>query len=432
MTRPGPLHDVVISGAGMVGATAACLFARSGLKVALLDDQAISPARPSPNPALYGRVSAINIASSNLFAALGVWDSITGKRVSPYRCMRVWENNSDVELSFNALAMRQRQLGFIVENSAILSSLIEKLRQNYNVRLFENTRLRERQVEADKLTLFTDTNQTLQCKLLLGADGAQSRVREISGIDSQVFDYQQSAIVTRVTTEQPHQATAWQAFLPTGPVALLPLRDGASSVVWSCDNPFANHVMAMSDAQFCDTLGSCFARHVGAVTSCEKRSKFPLVQQHASAYIAKRTALCGDAAHTTHPLAGLGANLGFMDAAAIAEVTEAARDRNIDIGNHSVLRRYERWRKGENTLVLETMKGLKTLFGQEQKVFRVARQTGLGLVDRATPLKNRMAGFAMGLSGDLPEICRSANHSPHGSHHSPLEGESKKPSASAG
>ena len=300
----------------------------------------------------------------------------------------------------------QQQLGFIIENSVIISSLIEKLRQNYNVRLFENTRLSERHVEADKLTLFTDNNQTLQCRLLLGADGAKSNVREISEIGSSVFDYQQNAIVTRVVTEKPHQTTAWQTFLPTGPVALLPLRDGTSSVVWSCDNIFANRIMTMSDEQFCDALGPCFARHVGAVTSCESRLKFPLVQQHARTYIAKRTALCGDAAHTTHPLAGLGANIGFMDAAAIAEVTNAARDRNIDIGNHSVLRRYERWRKGENTLVLETMKGFKTLFAKEQKVFRVARQTGFGLVDGITPLKNLFAGFAMGLSGDLPEICR--------------------------
>lgn len=406
MTKPGQIYDIVISGAGMVGAAAACLFARSGLKVALLDEKAISPLNQCPDPTRYGRVSAINIASRNLFAALDVWDNIADKRVSPYRFMRVWENNSEIEISFNALAMGQQHLGFIIENSVIISSLVEKLRQNYNVRLFENTRVSERHVEGDKLTLFTDNNQTLQCRLLLGADGAQSRVREISEIDSQVFDYQQNAIVTRVVTEKPHQATAWQTFLPTGPVALLPLRDGTSSVVWSCDNTFADRVMTMSDEQFCDALGACFARHIGAVTSCESRSKFPLVQQHARTYIAKRTALCGDAAHTTHPLAGLGANIGFMDAAAIAEVTGVARDRNIDIGNHSVLRRYERWRKGENTLVLETMKGFRTLFAKEQKVFRVARQTGLGLVDGITPLKNRFAGFAMGLSGDLPEICR--------------------------
>jgi len=405
MTRSGQIHDIVIAGAGMVGVTAACLFARSGLKVALLDDQAICSLGECPNPALVGRVSAINIASVNLFSALGAWDRITDRRVSPYHSMRVWDNNSDIEISFNAQAIGQQQLGFIVENSAIISSLVEKLRQNYNVTLVENSRLLDHQAEADKLTLFTDNNQTLQCRLLLGADGAHSRVRQISAIDSQVFDYQQHAIVTRVVTEKSHQATAWQVFLPTGPVALLPLHDGSSSVVWSCDHSFASSVMAMSDAQFCDALGSCFAHHVGAITRCESRSQFPLVQQHARTYIAKRIALCGDAAHTTHPLAGLGANIGFMDAAAIAEVTGAAAERNIDIGNHSVLRRYERWRKGENTLVLETMKALKTLFAKEQKVVRIARQAGLGLVDSATPIKNRLARFAMGLSGDLPEVC---------------------------
>ncbi len=405
MSGSGHIFDVVISGAGMVGAAAACLFARHGLNVALLDEKAIRTDQ-CPHPARYGRVSAVNIACTKLFMALDVWSRMTDKRVSPYRCMRVREDNSQTEISFEALAMGQQQLGFIIENRVIISSLIEKLRQNYNVRLFENTRLHERHIEADSLTLLTDTNQILQCRLLLGADGAQSRVREMSEIDSPVFDYEQNAIVTRVVTEKTHAATAWQIFLPTGPVALLPLRDGTSSVVWSCDNTFANHVMTMSDRQFCDALGSCFARHVGAVTSCESRREFPLMQQHARTYIAKRTALCGDAAHTTHPLAGLGANIGFMDAAAIAQVASAARDRNVDIGNHSVLRRYERWRKGENALALETMKGLKTLFSKEQKIFRIARQTGLGLVDHIPPLKNRLAGFAMGLCGDLPEICK--------------------------
>ena len=406
MTGSSHICDVVVSGAGMVGATAACLFARSGLKVALLDEKAIGPAAQCPGATQCDRVSAINIASANLFAALDVWDSITDKRASPYRRMRVWEDNSATEISFSALAMGQRQLGFIIENNVIISSLIEKLRQNYHVRLLENTRIIERYIEADKLTLSTDNNRTLQCRLWLGADGAQSSVRQMSGIDCSAFDYRQNAIVTRVVTEKSHQETAWQTFLPTGPVALLPLQDGASSVVWSCDKPLAANVMSMSDDQFCAALGSFFARHVGAVTRCESRCQFPLVQQHARAYIAKRAVLCGDAAHTTHPLAGLGANLGFMDAAAIAEVVGDATQRNIDIGNHSVLRRYERWRKGENTLVLASMRGFKTLFAQQGKGYRIVRQSGLGLIDRVTPLKNRFAGFAMGLSGDLPEICR--------------------------
>ena len=406
MTKSDQIYDIAISGAGMVGATAACLFARLGLKVALLDEKSISPMAQCSDQTQYGRVSAVNIASRNLFVALDVWSSIIGKRASPYHSMRVWENDSEIEISFNAQAMGQQQLGFIIENSVIISSLIEKMKQNYNVTLFENTRLSGRDVETDKLTLFTENNQTLQCRLLLGADGAESNVREVSGISSSVFDYQQNAIVTRVVTEKSHQTTAWQNFLPTGPVALLPLQDGTGSIVWSCDNTFADSIMTMNDAQFCEALGSCFALHVGAVTSCESRLKFPLVQHHADTYIAKRTALCGDAAHTTHPLAGLGANLGFMDAASIAEVASAARDRNIDIGNHSVLRRYERWRKGENTLVLETMKGFKTLFAKEQEVFRAARRTGLSLVDGIAPLKNLFAGFAMGLSGDLPKICR--------------------------
>lgn len=403
--KKDPVYDVVISGAGMIGATAACLFSRSGLKVALLDEK---PMAVWSDENECGRVSAVNIASGNLFSALNVWGSITGRRASPYHAMRVWENNSEIEIAFDARAMGQPQLGFIIENNAIISSLIEKLQQNYNVTLFENARLTGRSNDTDKLTLFTEDNHTIQCKLLLGTDGANSKVREISGIDSTIFDYQQNAIVTHVVTEKPHEFTAWQNFLPTGPVALLPLQNGKSSVVWSCDSAFSDRIMSMDDEEFCAALTSCFRHHLGAVTSCQKRLQFPLVQHHAHTYVAKRTVLCGDAAHTTHPLAGLGANIGFMDVAAIAEVVSSARGRGIDIGNHSVLRRYERWRKGENTLVLETMKGFKTLFGKEQTLLRSARQTGLGLVNDFTPLKNLFAGFAMGLSGDIPEICKPA------------------------
>ncbi|WP_424946089.1 UbiH/UbiF/VisC/COQ6 family ubiquinone biosynthesis hydroxylase [Candidatus Spongiihabitans sp.] len=397
--------DVVVAGAGMVGATAACLFAKQGLRVGLLDSKSIADWQAGD-----ARVSAINIASMNIFQALEVWQAMRDNRVSPYRAMRVWEQGSDAAISFDAQALGQPQLGFIIENSVIVSALIEKLRQNYNVSIMEGTSLSQRQIYKDKLVLVTEDNKSLECGLLVGADGAQSKVRELCGIETAGFDYQQDAIVTRVATQRRHQQTAWQSFLPTGAVAMLPLQDGRCSVVWSCDRAggmdCADRLMDLSDAAFCAALSDLFEQHLGRVLECDERFRFPLRQHHAARYIDKYTALVGDAAHITHPLAGLGANIGLMDVAALAEVVNQARTNRQNIANHSVLRRYERWRKGENEMVLGMMKGFKTVFGHAHEPIKTARHLGLNLADRMPPLKAQFAKYAMGLSGDLPEICK--------------------------
>lgn len=403
--------DLVVAGAGMVGATAACLFAKQGLRVGLLDSKPIADwqAETICSPG-YSRVSAINIAAMNIFKALGVWQAMLDKRVSRYRAMRVWEEGDEAgsggAISFDAQDLGQPQLGFIIENDVIVSALIEKLRQNYNVSIMEGTSLVQRQIHEDKLVLLTADNKSLECGLLVGADGAQSKVRQLCDIDTASFDYQQDAIVTNVTTEKSHQNTAWQRFLPTGPVAMLPLQDGRCSLVWSCDRDYADSLMALSDERFCTALCGCFEQYLGGVLKCDALFRFPLRQYHAAHYIAKYTALAGDAAHITHPLAGLGANIGFMDVAALAEVVNTARNKGQNFSNHSVLRRYERWRKGENALVLGMMKGFKTVFGQAPQPIKTARHLGLNLADRIPPLKAQFAKYALGLSGDLPEICK--------------------------
>jgi 2-octaprenylphenol hydroxylase len=400
--------DVVISGAGMVGSTAACLFAKQGLKVGLLDSHAVADWQPDQD---YPRVSAVNLASVNVFKWLEVWNSIADKRISPFNAMHVWEQHSEASIHFDAPTLGQPDLGFIIENNAITSSLIDKLRQNYNVRIMESSALSERQVHNNKLTLVTDNGETIECTLLVGADGAQSRVRELCGISADSFDYDQDAIVTSVTLEKGHQSTAWQSFLPTGPVVMLPLHDGRCSIVWSCDREFADELMDTDDERFCAALSDIFSQHLGRILDCSDRIRFPLRQRHAAHYISRYTALVGDAAHTTHPLAGLGANIGFMDVAALAEVIDAARNKNHPIANHTVLRRYERWRKGENALVLGTMKGFKMIFGQSGDAVRSIRQFGFNLADQVSPIKSSFAKYAMGLSGDLPSICQATQHS---------------------
>lgn len=395
--------DVVVTGAGMVGAAAACLFAQKSLRVCLIDR---SSKIEWHSGKYHPRVSAVNIASMKLFRGLKVWDAICEKRISPYRSMEVWENNSNANISFSAQDLGLEQLGFIIENDVITSSLLEKLQQNYNAVIMGNLELLESHLQNDHLELLTNDGRTIRTNLLVGADGTQSRVRQICNIDSSFLDYDQDAIVTSVEFENSHKETAWQSFLPTGPVAMLPLENGRCSIVWSCDRPFADELTAMNDEKFCASLSEIFNDRLGKILSCDKRFRFPLRQHHADHYIAKYTALVGDAAHITHPLAGLGANIGFQDVAALAEVVNDAHSNGVNIANHSVLRRYERWRKGENALVLETMKSFKALFGSSQQPVKAARQFGLNLTDQLVPLKNQFARFAMGISGDLPAICK--------------------------
>ncbi len=388
----------------MVGAATACLLTKQGLRVALVDSNPLA----QWNPGKYSpRVSAVNLASCRIFRWLDVWQGIEKRRISAYDEMQVWEHQSSASISFNALEMGQPHLGYIIENSAIVSALAEKLAQNYNVDIVENSTLQSRSEKGDNLELQLDNGQTMQCRLLVGADGASSRTRDISAIDSHFSDYGQDAIVTTVTMAGNHANTAWQCFLPTGPIAMLPLSDGKCSIVWSCDREFGEQVMSLDKKAFCRQLSTCFESQLGKITGCGKRLSFPLRQHHASTYIARQTVLVGDAAHITHPLAGLGANIGLMDAAALSQVIAEAIEANRDFSRRSVLRRYERWRKGENELVLATMKSFKSVFGSDLESIRSARRLGLSIADRFGPVKLQFARYAMGLSGDLARICRN-------------------------
>ncbi len=388
----------------MIGITAACLFARQGLRTALIDQNALAQWNPKTVSA---RVSALNIASINLFKSLDVWESISNKRISCYTDMVVWEDGSNASISFDAASLSRPYLGCIIENCAIVDSIAEKLNHNYHFQKFEDTALLNIEHTDTGPILQLDNGSTLNCKLLIGADGARSRVRELSNIDTEFFDYGQDAIVTTVTLAQSHRATAWQAFLPTGPVALLPLENGHCSLIWSCDRKHAETLLNLNEKEFCTTLSAIFESQPGCITACQPPAHFPLRQHHAEHYISTNTALIGDAAHITHPLAGLGANIGFMDAASLSQVVESAADRHLNISRRSVLRRYERWRKGENSLVLNTMKGFKELFGSSSPTSKTARQTGIRIVNHMPPLKNPVARYAMGIAGDLPENCKA-------------------------
>ncbi len=397
-------YDIVIAGGGMVGAALACALGDSPLKVALLEELPLERIRPGADIDL--RVSAISRASQRIFAAVDAWEGIPAWRVSPYREMRVWDAAGSGQIHFDGAALGEPLLGWIIENRVIQTALLERVGQLDNVDLLCPATLALAGLLEPEVHLRLQDGRELRTRLLVGADGADSRVRHWAKVDVVGWGYGQKAVVAPVRTEKPHQETAWQRFLPTGPLAFLPLHDGRCSIVWSTTPEQAEQLLELDNAAFARALGEAFEHRLGDIVEVGPRGAFPLRLQHAQDYVKPHIALVGDAAHVIHPLAGQGVNLGLLDAAALAEVLLEAATAGKDIGSFKVLRRYERWRKGENLLMLGVMDGFKRLFGSSLPPVRWLRNLGLNLTDAVEPVKNLIARRAMGLEGDLPKLAR--------------------------
>lgn len=402
-------HDVLIVGAGIVGSCLALALGRSSkLKVGLVEAATPPPARePWQNYDL--RVSAITHASENIFKNLGVWQGMQAQRISPFREMRVWDTAGIGEIHFDSAEIGESHLGHIIENRVIQSTLLEQCQHLSNVELYtpaQSTGLAQGDRE---IYLELEGGRRLGAHLLVGADGASSPVRQWAGISSRGWDYQQKGIVATVQTEKSHQETAWQRFLPNGPLAFLPLDDPyRCSIVWSTMPNDAAQLLALEDKAFAAALAAAFEYRLGAIEVIGPRAAFPLRLRHAKTYIQPRLALVGDAAHTIHPLAGQGVNLGLLDATALAEVVVAAQSSKKELGSFATLRHFERWRKGDNLAMQLTMDGFKRLFGNTWPPVRVARNLGLAATNAAAPLKRLIMYRASGLTGDLPSLARQA------------------------
>jgi 2-octaprenylphenol hydroxylase len=400
--------DVVIVGGGMVGTALACALGNSPLKVTVLDR---APAAPLPEQDYDPRVSAVTLASRALFENLGAWEGMERRRVSPVREMRVWSGDDGGSIHFNAAEIGEPALAYIVENSVILTSLIERLHRFTNVHYLCPVEIADISLADNGAAVVLRDGRLLQTRLLVGADGADSAVRQAAGIETLALKLHQQGIVATVTTEKPHAQTARQRFLATGPLAFLPLDEPHTcSIVWSADNARAEQLMALDDAAFILELQHVFGTALGIIQTSSPRASFPLALSHAKTYTAPHLALIGDAAHTVHPLAGQGVNLGFLDAATLAEVLLDAVTKQKDIGAHTVLRRYERWRKGDNLAMISVTGGFKYLFGNELPVVSQLRNWGLDLTNAATPVKNFIMRRASGLKGDLPKLARRTYH----------------------
>ncbi len=402
--------DLLIVGAGMVGSALALALQHSGLEILLLDGSPLSIKPFDEQSAFEPRVSALSMASQRILERVGAWQGISERRLSPYSDMRVWDGSGTGQIHFSAASVHADVLGHIVENRVVQDGLLERLHDS-EIGLLANARLEQMRRSGDEWLLTLADGRTLRAPVVVAADGANSAVRRLTGCETREWDYLHHAIVTSVRCAKPHQATAWQRFTDDGPLAFLPLlRDGQQdwcSIVWSTTPEQAEHLMKLEDDAFCAELERAFEGRLGAVLQADPRVCVPLRQRHAKRYVAEGLALIGDAAHTIHPLAGQGVNLGFLDAAVLAEELQHAYERGERLADVRVLSRYERRRMPHNLALMAAMEGFERLFQADPLPVRWLRNSGLKWVEQLPEAKALFVRQAMGLSGDLPELARA-------------------------
>ena len=407
--------DITIVGAGLAGSALACALSVAAtaqsapLRIALVEAKAIKKDWPACDESINGfdsRVSALTVASQAFLTEMGLWPAMVKQRVSPFEKMHVWDADGTGEVSFDAADVRAPVLGHIVENCVTLAALVGQLRQAPNVQVFDNQtvmdlRLPEKS-DDEKPQLTLDNGSIIRSTLIVAADGANSPLREMAGFATREWDYEHDALVCTVSVEQSHHNTAWQRFTSFGPLAFLPLSVKASdnhycSIVWSQTREQTAAAMAMDDEAFCIALSRAFENRLGRVTACSHRYRYPLQQRHAVDYAKPGFALVADAAHSIHPLAGQGINLGLADVKVLSECVLAAHKRGQSVGDIAVLNHYQRQRKGDNLAMMTAVEGFKRLFAPIPLPLRWLRNAGMNILQQRATLKNKIIKYAMGI-----------------------------------
>ena len=385
--------DVAVAGGGVVGAACALALARAGLDVALVE------ARPVPRwlaeqPDL--RVYALAPDNAALLDALGVWPQVVRARAQPYRKMRVWDAGGGDELAFDAAALARSELGWIVENGLLVDRLWAAL-VAAGVQVHCPARVQGMEQDEAGVRLQLDDGTRLEARVAVAADGGASELRRLAGLDVDAHDYGQRGVVAFIETADPHQETAWQRFLPTGPLALLPFTQGRSSIVWTLPEAEAARVLALDDAAFALELTDASAARLGRAQPVSERAAFPLRRQLVRQQVAGRVLVLGDAAHVVHPLAGQGVNLGLRDVAALRAEVESAQARRVDWASAHRLQRWARRRRSDNTVSAYAFEGINRLYSNADPLAVLARGPLLGLAGKLPPLTRALWRHAAGV-----------------------------------
>lgn len=384
--------DVAIVGGGMVGAALASGLARQGFNVAVLEQEAPPAFDPASNPDI--RISAIGAASVELLQQLDVWTAVSAMRCAPYRQLETWEWQA-AQVNFDAAALGLAELGYMVENSVLQRALWQRLQQQ-EVRLICPTRLQGMQSVNGGWQLLLESGEIINARLVVGADGANSQVRQLAGIGIRGWNYAQSCMLISVRCEQDAGDTTWQQFTPQGPRAFLPLFDRWASLVWYDSPARIRQLQAMPLTQLQKEIHATFPARLGKVTAVAAGS-FPLVRRHAIDYVKPGLALVGDAAHTINPLAGQGVNLGYRDVQALIDVLSHARQCAEDWSSEQVLMRYQRKRRKDNLLMQSGMDAFYFTFSNPCRPLKLLRNFGLMAAEHSGGLKRRALRYALGL-----------------------------------
>jgi len=401
--------DILIVGGGLVGAVAARAISNSGLSVIVVDGQDPSLATAA---AFDGRASAVAAASKRLLAAIGIWPYLEND-VSPILDIRVADGASPMFLHYDHEDVGVGPLGYLAENRHIRCSALSALKNDPNIIFLAPMRVEKLVRDSNLVTAILSDGSVVTVSLAIAADGRGSKTRENAGIKTTDWRYPQEAIVCTVEHEKPHAFIAHEHFLPAGPFAILPLKGTSerpaqrSSIVWTERAAHARQFVGLDDPNFIRELSRRFGDFMGKISVVGPRFCHPLGLQFAETSVAQRLVLIGDADHGIHPIAGQGLNMGYRDVAALVDVLAEARHVGLDIGSAAVLERYQRWRRFDNTLMLAVTDGLNRLFSNNIAPIRVARDIGLGGVNRMPGLKKILMRSAMGLSGDLPTLMRA-------------------------
>ncbi len=397
--------DIIIVGGGLNGCAAALALAQIGQDVILIDAQ---PKEILADPKFDGRGYALALTSKNMLSVLGVWADVANDSC-PMLDIKVSDGHAGIGASpyfvhFDHTEIEEGPMGYMLEDRFLRRALLRAITETPAIKHLDRTTVLDQQIDAAQASVVLADGKTLSAKLLIGCDGRKSQVATRAGIKRSGWDYNQTSLVCAIAHELPHKNTAHQFFMPSGPLAILPLNDNTSSIVWTETTERAAEITVMNDVDYMACLHPCFGDFLGKISLKGGRYSYPLNLTLADRFVDHRLALVGDAAHGVHPLAGQGLNLGLRDIAALAEVLANAARRGEDIGTANVLKRFQQWRRFDTTTSVTSTDTINRLFSNDNPLLRTVRDLGLGLVNATPDLRRGLMRQAAGLTGELPKM----------------------------